>query len=198
MQRPTLIERRSGMARIKKDVTKTNERFVGSSPYLLILMDYAIYHIPRSITTIENQGVYYTIEVSEPVSISKFQSLMSQHTHTITKVTPNEPRPNALVTSLVYFTLDEGSIFGTTMLSGFGTHSHNGRWMEPRKVRTYYIGCDNQVYDYETCRSYTNTAHVWFHFHKIMLINVRGAHEKPSTSSSKERKKRHITPKSAN
>jgi len=167
----------------------------------LILMDYVIpaglliYHIPRSITTIENQGVYYTIEVSAPVSILKFQSLMTQHTHTITKVTPKEPRPNALV----YFTLDEGSIFGTTMLSGFGNHSHNCRWMEPCKARTYYIGCDNQVYDYETCRSYTNTAPFWFHFHKIMLINVRGApKERPSTSSSKARKKRHITPKSAN
>jgi hypothetical protein len=97
-------------------------------------------------------------------------------------VFPNEKRPNALV----YFTLDDESVFGSTSLLGeFGIHSHNGGWMDPCKKRVYYIGRDNQIYDHATSKAFANTAPFLLHFHKIMLINVRGT---PPPTSNKARK----------
>jgi hypothetical protein len=54
---------------------------------MMVALDYItpagllMYNIQRSFTTIEHAGVYYTIEVSPPVSMMKLQSLMFPHTH---------------------------------------------------------------------------------------------------------------------
>lgn len=129
-----------------------------------------LYNTPRSIKTIEHDGSYYTIEVSPANGIFKIQQF-AQHTHTITQVTPDEKRPNALV----YFTLDTASSFGSnSVFDQFAMHTHNCRWFRDcNKPRIYYVGDDRQIYDYSTDRSFANTPPYMLHDHRIVLLNVR-------------------------
>lgn len=127
---------------------------------------------------IENDGSYYTIEVLPPKGVFQLQQI-AQHTHTITKVTPDEKRPNALV----YFTLDAASAFGSNgVFDKFAMHSHNCRWLDCCKPRIYYVGDDRQIYDYSTDRSFANTPPYMLHDHRIVLLDVRSASAVPKAN----------------
>ena len=137
------------------------------TPYKMIF-----YNVPRSIVHIENDGYYYTIEVSPPMGITDRCNYPFQHTHVLTKANPSEKRSNALV----YFTMEPASSFGSiSFLNTFSIHSHNCDLLECSTPKIYYVGDDHQIYDYSTNQSFANTPPYLLHYHRLLLLNVRRA-----------------------
>jgi len=170
----------------KKGNRKMELFYVATGVMASVLIPYDTYvtNRPRVISTIENDGVVYTIEIL-PVAFWKYLNVLP-HSHTLRKVTPDTPRKNALV----YFTVERASIFESipvAYIQQWGVHNHRCKWTDNCKEKVYYIGKDLQIYDHSTEQSYTYMPNFIMHTHMMQLLNIRNSTTNSAKPSAKHK-----------
>ena len=115
--------------------------------------------VERNVKTIEYKGITYHIEVSNQQGT--IHPSLIPHTHDIKQCYPVKKRKNAVL----YFKLKDKSFFDNfKLLNKLDVHSHSD------KDTIYYIGKNNQIYEYESKKMFSRTPSHLSHNHTITLL----------------------------
>jgi hypothetical protein len=156
----------------------------GMAAAVMIPYDTYITNRPRAISTFENDGVVYTLEVSPVFNFAGWTVL--PHTHKLRMVTPDTPRKNALV----YFTVDSASLFESlpvAFIHQWGVHNHRCKLWENCKDKVYYIGNDHQIYEHSTEQSYSYMPNYLCHTHTIKVLDIHNSKTNSATQSAQNK-----------